>query len=189
MHVNKKRKIAGLRLLLINNYLVSITWGLFAPLFALVVVANNGDAQTVGVTWGIYTLVAGLLMIVFGKLEDRERRHRTHLIVGNIFLILASISYLFVTNTTQIIFAQIIFAIGFGLYNPALKAMYTRLSIKGQEASSWAMMDGGNMLVMSAAAVLGGYIVKAYGLNVLFISMAVVQTLGTLVVIRSVRKL
>lgn len=185
----KKNKKTGFRLLLLNNYVVNFCWGLFAPLFALVVIENNGDAQTVGLTWGIYTLVVGVLMIVFGKLEDREHRHRTHLIIGNLFLILGSLAYIFVSSTAQIIGAQIIFAIGFGLYTPALKAMYARLAIKGQEATGWALMDGGNMLVMSAAAVLAGYIVKLYGLSTLFIIMAIVQTLGTIIIIRSIKKL
>jgi MFS family permease len=186
--VNKKQKEAKLWFLLINNYFVVFAWGLFAPLFALVVLEKGGDAQTVGFTWGIYTLISGLLMIIFGKLEDHDGRFKLSLLLGNVVLIGASAYYLFVETIPQIIIAQIIFAIGFGLYMPALKALFSRLSIRGKEASEWAMMDGGNMLIMSLASILGGVIVKMYGIGPLFMVMVGIQTIGTFILLRGLQK-
>jgi MFS family permease len=173
--------------LLFGNYIGIFGWSLFAPLFAIIVQDKGGDAASVGLLWGFYTLVTGISMILFGRLEDKTHRLRTTLVLGNALLIVASLSYLFVDTLLQIAIAQTIFAIGFGLLNPSMRALYAKLEYKGKEATEWALMDGGNMLIASAAAIVGGYIVKYYGLAPLFITMSLAQLLGTLVLLRAVR--
>lgn len=187
MGKNKKQLIPRFLPLLIGNYFGMFGWGLFAPLFAIVIQDKGGDAASVGVIWGFYTLIVGVSMIIAGKLADKMHRLRAALVFGSLLLVIASFGYLFVNNLTQIAIVQAIFAIGFGMLTPSLKALYGKLEYSGKEATEWAYMDGGNMLVMSAAAIIGGFIVKNHGLAPLFIAMTVTQLLGTLVLLRAVR--
>jgi MFS family permease len=187
MGKNKKQLMPRFLPLLLGNYIGIFGWSLFAPLFAIIVQDKGGDAASVGLIWGFYTLVTGVSMIIFGKLSDKTHRLRTTMVLGNIFLIIASFSFLFVNNLVQIAVAQTIFAIGFGLLNPSMRALYAKLEYRGKEATEWAYMDGGNMLVMSAASVIGGFIVKGYGLAPLFITMTIAQLIGTIVLLRAVR--
>jgi MFS family permease len=110
------------------------------------------------------------------------------MVLGSMFLALASFSFIFVTTLTQILIAQLLFAVGFGLLNPSMKVLYGKLEYKGKEASEWALMDGGNMLIMSVASIVGGLIVKFFGLSPLFIIMTVVQLIGTVVLLHAVKK-
>ncbi len=173
--------------LLIGNYFGMFGWGLFAPLFAIVIQDKGGDAASVGIIWGFYTLVVGITMIIAGKIADKMHRLRTALILGSSLLVVASFGYLFVETLAQVAIVQTIFAIGFGVLTPSLRALYGKLEYNGKEATEWAYMDGGNMLVMSVAAIIGGLIVKNHGLAPLFITMSLIQLMGTIVLLRAVR--
>lgn len=84
--------------LLIGNYFGMFGWGLFAPLFAIVVQENGGDAANVGIIWGYYTLLVGIAMIVFGKLEDKMHRLKSTVVIGSFLLFIGSLGYLFVDS-------------------------------------------------------------------------------------------
>jgi MFS family permease len=173
--------------LLVGNFLGIFGWSMFFPFFAIVVQNNGGDATTIGLIWGSYTVLIGLLTLFFGRLEDKTHRLKRCLVLGNFFFLVASISYLFADSLLKIALSQMIFAVGFGLLNPAMKTLYARMQDRGKEATEWAFMDGGNALVMGSAAVIGGFIIKTFTLSTLIFVMVIVQAITTFIFYKAIR--
>ena len=55
---------------------------------------------------------------------------------------------------------------------PALRVVYGSLLKKGNLASGWGFMDGGNMLIISVAALVGGYAYQYSSSSTLYILMS-----------------
>jgi predicted MFS family arabinose efflux permease len=167
-------------LALIANYASAFAWGLFAPLFALIVLDRGGTASEVGFLWGGYTLLTGVSMLLFGRLEDSKHSAKKMLVFGTFFQALASFILLIVDTNNGLIAAQFFFGIGFGMGVPALRVIYGGMLEKGRKATEWGLMDGGNMLIMSLAAVAGGYIYQYGSANYLYLCMLAAFLLSTM---------
>lgn len=156
-------------LALLANYASAFAWGLFAPLFAIIVLDRGGTASEVGFLWGAYTLLTGLAMLIFGRFEDSKHATKEGLII-----------------------AQFCFGIGFGMGVPALRVIYGSMLKKGRLATEWGLMDGGNMLIMSFAAVVGGYVYQYGTPTTLYTIMLIAYSISAFlffVLIKSIKKL
>lgn len=178
--IKQKIKVSQVLYLLLANFFSVFAWGMFAPIFALVVVDRGGSASQVGIAWGGYTLLTGALMLIFGRIEDSYHMTKRLLVIGATALVVASLVLLSFKTQSGLIGSIVIFGFGFGMSMPALKAIYGKLVDRGKEATEWAAMDGGNMLVMSGAAVIGGYLYQYASADVLYIAMTSVFLLSAL---------
>lgn len=184
--------ISKVILALIANYASAFAWGLFAPLFAIIVIDRGGTASEVGFLWGAYTLLTGVSMLIFGRIEDTKHAAKRMLVLGTSFQILASFLLIIMTGKEGLVIAQFCFGIGFGMGAPALRAIYGSMLKKGKLATEWGLMDGGNMLIMSLAAVVGGYVYQYWTPTSLYLIMFVsyaISNLLFLILIRSIKKL
>lgn len=169
-----------LRLLLLSNYLNFFGSGLFIPLYALFVQQMGGNVFHAGASFGTYTLTAGLVTFIFGKLEDKILDKRKMLCLGYFFVAIGAASYLFITELWHIYLVQVLNAVAFGIFNPAWKTLYANDEDIGKQAQEWALVDGGDMILISIAAVLGGFLVNWYGFRMLFLLMTFVQVVAFL---------
>jgi MFS family permease len=184
--------ISKVILALVANYASAFAWGLFAPLFAIIVLDRGGTASEVGFLWGAYTLMTGTLMLVFGRIEDSKHAAKKMLLLGTLFQVLACFLLIVMNGKEGLIVAQFCFGIGFGMGVPALRVIYGSMLKKGKMATEWGLMDGGNMLVMSLAAVIGGYVYQYEAANTLYILMLVSYSLSALlffILVKSIKKL
>jgi MFS family permease len=114
------------------------------------------------------------------------------LIIGTLFQVLASFILIIVNSKEGLIIAQFCFGIGFGMGVPALRVIYGSMLKKGRLATEWGLMDGGNMLVMSFAAVAGGYVYQYGTPTTLYAIMLLAYSLSALlyfILIKSIKKL
>ncbi len=167
-----------LRLLLLSNYLNFFGSGLFIPLYALFVQQIGGNVFHAGASFGTYTLTAGVVTFIFGKLEDRILDKRKMFCLGYFLVALGAASYLFITELWHVYVVQFLNAIAYGIFNPAWKTLYATDEDIGREAEEWALVDGGDMILISIAAVLGGFLVNWYGFRSLFFLMTFVQVVA-----------
>ncbi|MBI5073451.1 MFS transporter [Candidatus Woesearchaeota archaeon] len=167
-----------LKLLLLSTYLNFFSSGLFLPLYAVFVQSLHGTVFHAGASFGVYTLTAGIIVFIFGKLEDKILDKRKMLCVGYFFLCLGPLSYLFVTSIPLLYLVQVINAIGVGIFTPAWKSLYSKDEDIGKEAQEWSLVDGGDMILISIAAVLGGFLVNWYGFRMLFLLMFFAQVIA-----------
>lgn len=172
------------RILLISNYINLFGFALFMPLYALFARDVGATPFETGIAYGLYTGLAGVLMILIGRIEDHIKR-KLHLIVFAYFwLACAALLFLFVDDPTSLYIVQGVNAIGAGMLMPAWKASFAKHQDKGKEASEWSLFDGGNYIGIAIAATIGGYVVKMYGFDTIFIAMFVIQCIAAIISLR-----
>lgn len=184
-----KVRISKIVLLLTANYFGAFAWGLFAPLFALIVLDRGGSVADVGILWGGYTLLGGSSMIIFGRIEDKKHLVKELLVIGSILQTIASVALLIFNQTEGLIAAQFIFGIGSGMVAPAIRAAYGSLLKRSGTASGWGFMDGGNMLIMSTSALIGGFTYEYASPRALYLLMSAAFGLSSLLLFFSIKTL
>lgn len=164
------------RLLLSSNYFNTIAFGVLGPLYALFVADLGGSAFHAGFSWTTYALTAGLLMMAVGKLEDTFSNRSRYLLSGSHLIIaLASFSYIFVSELWQLYVVQIVFGVGVAIMTPVSKTTFTAMEAKGHEAQGWALLDGGNFIILAIASSIGGTLVALGSFTILFLFMGFAQ--------------
>ena len=171
----------SLRYLLVSNYLNLLGFSLFSPFYALFALRIGAGAFQTGAAWAVYTAVTGIVIITFGKIEDRIPNKPRLVVIGYFWLAAGALSFLLVKSTASLFVVQAFNAVGSGLLFPAWKSVYGAGEDKGREASEWSLFDGGNMLCTAAASLTGGYIVKQYGFRSIFVLMFFIQLIAALV--------
>lgn len=174
----------SLRFLLICNYLNMLGFSMFAPLYALFALGIGAHSLDIGIGWAIYTILSGVLIIVFGRLEDRIPNKVYLIISGYFWLAIVSLLFLVVDSTSSLYLVLALNAVGLGMLMPASRAAFAAMEDKGREASEWSLFDGGNRVVMGLAAIIGGLLVKLEGFDAVFIMMFLIQLLAAFVSLR-----
>lgn len=180
-----KTKNGRLRLLLLASYANNLGWGIYAPLYALFILKLGGTTFEISMLWSLYALIAGVLMMLFGKLENSRKYNPAFmLVVGYSLFIMVAVAYLSAKSISQFYIAQLVLAVAMGILTPAARITYARAQKKGAEAGEWGLFDGGNYILIAIAALLGGVIYKFGGFRAIFVAMILIQTVATLLALR-----
>lgn len=177
------------RYLLFANYLNLFAFAFFTPLFALFVIGLGGNAKIVGLSVGVASYATALMILFFGRWEN-SRRHKEKLVVlGYFWLSAGAVGYMFVQHIWQLFAVQIFNAVGVGILTPALRTTYATWEDKGKEAQEWSFWDGGNHIFVATGAILGGFLLSAFGsFKGLFGLIATIQFVGALVCLKILKK-
>src|SRR3990172_5605400 len=153
----------------------------------LVVVLSVRFLYQIGTILMLNILVMGLLQQPFGKLADRANRINM-LIIGGIIASAGLMGIPFSTNFLQLLFWNMVMAIGSALSFPTTNAIMT---VKGRTTGMASVMAVFNF-AMSAGMALGpliaGVIYDEMGLSWVFVVLSVISTLGLLLVYPFMRK-
>lgn len=170
-----------LKLLLAANYLNTFGWALYSPLYALFVLHVGGTQAQVSFIWAGYAFLTGILIVAFGRLENKSRFNpNIMLVIGYLLFTVVALSFLIVDNVYQFVVAQVTLSVAMGVMTPASKATYMKAEEKGKEAGEWGLFDGGNYLIGAGAAFLGGLLLKFGSFRLIFVVMAFIQLLAAL---------
>jgi hypothetical protein len=161
----KKQKTI-LKLLGINAFIV-FGWGMFAPFVVIIGQSQGLSIKDAGFAWGFYSLITGIVMLILGKFEDSAQKHGLMSFIGICLLALGSVAGYMLDSIYP---ALGLYALGFGMIVPAFKVLYSKAQNSGNEATEWSWMEGGNMLIMSAAAFIAAIIVQKYDPKVLYLA-------------------
>ena len=176
----------NLKLLLLASYANNLGWGVYAPLYAIFVLKLGGTTFDASILWGSYALLAGSLMMIFGKLENSKRYNPAlMLVVGYGLFIAIAVGFLFVKNIHQFYGLQMLLAVAMGIMTPAARTSYARAERKGKEAGQWGLFDGGNYMLIAVASFSGGLLYKAWGFHGLFVAMLFIQIFATYLAVRN----
>lgn len=176
------------RYLLFANYLNLFAFAFFTPLYAIFVLRIGGDAKTVGLTSGLGTYAAALMILFFGRWENSQIHQEKLVTLGFFWLSFGALGYILVHHIWQLFVVQVFNAIGTGLLTPALRATYAKLEDKGRETQEWAFWEGGNRIFTATGAILGGFLLSAAGgFKGLFALIAAIQFMGAVVSLKLVR--
>lgn len=156
----------------------------FVPVFALSI---NLSLSQIGTILMLNILVMGLLQQPFGKLADRTNRINM-LIIGGIIASAGLMGIPFSVNFLQLLFWNIVMAVGSALSFPTTNAIMT---VKGRNTGMASVMAVFNF-AMSAGMALGpliaGVIYDEMGLSWVFVVLSVISTLGLLLFYPFMRK-
>jgi MFS family permease len=176
-----RQKDSSIFFLLFSNFLNVFGWALLTPLYALYATKLGASPQEVAFTWSFYTLLAGILMIVLGWLEDHLPKKVRLLTIGYVVQTVG-VGILFCAANLHWLMAGLgVYAIGTAIVMPVWKLLYARKEHRGKEATGWGIFHGLNTLLISAAAAAGGVIFTAFGFKGILGFMLVAHALATVV--------
>ncbi len=174
-----------LKILLLSDLFIIGGFGLLAPIFAIFLKDNliGGSIIAVGMAETIYLLTKALFQIYISKFTDQEKgnvRELYTLIIGSLIFTTVPIIYIFSTNIWHIYIAQFISGFGAALAYPGWRVLFTRFLDRNKEGYEWSVYDVTICLGAAASAAIGGYIAETYGFNALFIIVAILSLIGTI---------
>jgi MFS family permease len=159
--------------------------GLLGPLFAIYTEKIGGDIFDITFAYALYLAVTGILVILVGKISDKSEKLQKKLLIGGYFLTaISTLMYLFVSNTFELFIVQIFLGVALAMCNPTWYALYDKYSTKNKEGFLWGLSDGLGKIFTAIAVILGGLIVNYFSFEVLFISMASIQFLAALYLLK-----
>lgn len=170
--------------LLAADYLNLLGYSLFFPFFALYAASLGASPQLTGFVWALNTVVAGVVVLVYGAFSLQIKHERGVVFVSLIMLALTSLVFLQVKDVNQLFLAIIFNAVASGLYIPSWKSVYTQTMKKKETTRDWSWYDGGNMLVTSGGAAVGGTLIGLYGFRGALITMFALQLFGAIIALK-----
>jgi len=170
--------------LLASDYLNLLGYSLFFPFFALFAASIGATPQTTGFIWALNTVIAGIVVLAYGAFSLKIKHERAVVLISLVLLALTSIIFLQVKDVDQLFIAIIFNAVASGLYMPSWKSVYTQSMKKKDSTKAWSLFDGGNMLVTSGGAALGGILIGTYGFRGLLMAMFALQVIGAIMATR-----
>jgi MFS family permease len=110
--------------LMIADILITGSYGLIMPISPLFMMAqiNGADIQTVAIAAAVYLMAqAGFSWIFSTFLQHKQAAKRAHggLVFGSLIVTLVPVAYLYSTDISHIMLAQVLLGLGFGLIYPA----------------------------------------------------------------------
>jgi MFS family permease len=175
-----KLKQKKLKFLLFVYLLSQVAFYSFAPLYALFATDLDLDLKSISFIWSGYSFLTALFILIMGKLENKQDKGRM-VVLGLSLLTICSVLLVTANDQSSLMIALAVNALGSGVTFPAYKTMFAQNQTTGRESEQWAWLDAGNMLSSAIGAGAGGMLVAVFHFQGLFMSMAVMQFLATIV--------
>lgn len=173
-----------LEYLLFVDTITSFSLGLFGPIYAIFVEDIGGDILSASSVWAAYTIVIGVMIIIFGKLEDRIKREGRVMTLGYSLISLSILGYYFVSNPLELLIVQIVLGIGVAIVTPSFDTLYCRYLERKKVGFEWGLWEGLGEIFTGLSAIAGGIIAAFFGFKLLFIIMFLVSLAAVLVSIK-----
>lgn len=175
MQSDAQRNTEAKTLIFINaGYTFAV--GMFAPFYAVYVAKIGGGAALAGVSWAIFSIVSGLLILLLSKWELHVRKRHVLLAVGYLIRAAAFVSYAFMYTVPQLLVTQILWGIGSALGTPAFDALYASSISEKEAIAQWGDWEGLSAIATGIAALAGGFLIQWVGFTPLFLIMAGLAT-------------
>ncbi len=169
---------------IISDSLLWSAWNFVTPIFAIFVVnnINGGNIESASFGFSTYLIARVVLELIGGKMliNTTDKRKMKMAISG---MLLASIAYLGFAFTKEIFymyFFYLIAGMGLGIASPAKNSLFSIHLDKNKEAAEWGISDAVTFAGMALASALGGFIVKIFGFQMLFLLAFTINIIATL---------
>lgn len=162
---------------------------LFGPLYAVFVETIDNDVLHMTISWSAFLVSTTVFVLVVRKFGDLIQETEYLLMAG--YLIRAIVWFVFPSITTflELIVLQILLGIGEALGTPSYDALVAEHLDKNrhiEEYSNWKLISN---IVGAIAVVIGGFIVKSSGFQVLFYLMGILALISFIGILIKPRKL
>jgi len=170
----QKRFNRALIILITSNTAMVFVIGLLTPFYAVFVQKIGGNIASAGFSWAVFSIVAGVLTLLFAKWQLKVKEQELLLALGYLIRGLVFLSYAFMGSIAQLIFTQVLWGVGAALGTPAFDAVYSAHTSKEDSIVQWGQWEGIAAIATGLAAIVGGILIQEVGYSVVFIGMAVI---------------
>ncbi len=158
--------------MLVVSALYMFAFGMFSPLYAIFVEEMGGDITVASNAWAVFMVTAGIMTFLTGKWENNSKQTVIGLAWSQFLVAGAYILYYLAAKVAVLYAAQVLLGVGAAFFWPAFHSLYGKHVDKYNQAKQWSFYDALAYLLPAAAAVAGGWLVKNYGFDMVFIIMA-----------------
>lgn len=181
-----------LKILLWSSFFINLSAGLLGPIYAIFVEDIGGGLLTAGTSYAVFSIATGILIFFLGKWEDKIKNPANILILGRFLAVIGTAGYLFVKSPLMLFGVQIVLGISEALVAPGFSGLYSKSLSKGKFASQWGYWNSMVYITVGISAILGSFIAKQFGFQLLFIVMtiaAILSLAATLLLKNKIKKL
>lgn len=161
----------ALRILLITNGFVLLSWAMIGPIYALFVEWVGWDLMDASIAWWLFALSAGITTLLFWRISDSFKNKKNILGLWYFIMWFGFLCYLFVDSIIALFLVQIIIGLGEAIYAPAFDALYSDNIHKKQAGYEWWLWECLDYFATAIGAFIGWAIVTYLGFHVVFIIM------------------
>src|SRR3989344_5286078 len=116
------------RLLLVTDAFYMLAGAVIAPIYALFVKDIGGDLLDASLTFTVYMITAGVVVLLLGLWEDKVK-HQTKFVIGGYGVgVIGYLGYLFVDSAGSLFIVQGILGLSAALKDPAYDALFSNSS-------------------------------------------------------------
>lgn len=173
-----------IKILILSDFLIFAAYQLFTPIFAIFITDKiGGNLEVVGISMGIYLFAKALFEMPVGIYIDKSKSEKDDLyasIFGTMLVGAVYLSYVFIDSVGQLYILQGFLGLGGAVAYPGWYSIFTKHIDKGKEGFEWSLYDVLLGIGMAASAALGGFIASIYSFNTLFILVAAITFIGSL---------
>lgn len=165
----------SIKILITISTLLTFLTGLFAPFYALFVEKLGGGIEIAGASWAVFAIVSGIMILLFRSWESTIQQKRRIMIGGMFLRSFTFVLFIFINSFLELILVQALVGISIALVNPSFDALFTKHTSETQAISDWGGWEGMTSIASGLASVTGGYLIKFFGYEAVFIPMAVIS--------------
>ncbi|HZS42698.1 MAG TPA: MFS transporter [Candidatus Paceibacterota bacterium] len=169
-HLNRSLRI----LIIVNTFMVFVI-GLFAPFYAIFVVGLGGNIAFAGFSWALFSIVCGILILLFTRWELQIKEQELLLALGYLLRGLVFLSYAFMGSMFQLIITQVLWGIAAAIGTPAFDAVYQTHTTQAESIVQWGGWEGIAAIATGLAALIGGILIQSFGYASIFLSMSIIS--------------
>jgi len=149
-------------------------YAMFTPIYALFVEQIGGGITTASNAYAVFWAVAGLLTFITGKFESKMKETELAIALSQYIVAASYLILYFTSSSVGLYMAMAVLGVGNAVFWPAFHSVYGRHTNKTNSTEQWAFYDGLAYLIPAVGAAVGGWLVKNYGFDLVFLIMAVV---------------
>ncbi|MFA6161397.1 MAG: hypothetical protein WCT54_02225 [Patescibacteria group bacterium] len=171
--------------LLVSEILTSGSYGLMMPILALFLTdkISGANLMSIAVAVAIYLFAqAGFSWIFSSYMHHAKTMERAQagLFFGSAVITLVPVAYAYSTDMSQVMLAQIVLGLGYGLMYPAWTWLANDHAPNKYLNSLKNLHSLISALSLAAVTAIGGFVAYFYGYNTLLRMMMIFGFLGTL---------
>lgn len=157
-------------------------WNFIIPIVAIFSATKipGGNVEIAAAAYSIHLVVRVIFELISGRflLKSDELKKFLTTILGLFFISISYLSFAFTHDISMLFISFAIAGVGLGIASPAKNSLFSTHLDKNKEPAEWGMYDATVFMGMALSAALGGFIVKQYGFQTLFLLAMIVNLLG-----------
>ena len=178
-----------IRHLVVSDFVLNFAFGLLAPIFAVFVLKNiqGGELRVIGLAVTCYWIARTATTVPLSRFMDRtngERDEFYFIIAGTFIMSSVPLFYLFASLPWHIYLIQFVLGLANSMAVPAWRILFTDHIDRGRTGFEWSLEDIAIGVSVAISAYLGSLLADKFGFRIVFILLAILGYLATLILSR-----